>query len=821
MSWFLEQISIEGFRGINNAGAPLELKFHTDKVNSVFAPNGVGKSSIFEAVTYVLTGTIPKLDVLPTAERGASYYLNRFHPAGLGTVSLSLRHTVDGTILTVTVTCDQNGTRTVTTSDGRDGNALLADLNREFVLLDAKTFQDFIDDTPLNRGRSFSGLLGLGSYSALRQALQALSHTRGFNNHFEVSAKTGRKGLLERQITLARESIRTAYLALVGEEPHAAATNDELRKNAHAVLRNIPLIRSKCDVESLDGVSPDDCLACVRDAEGGPDRERLGQLLRAEVTWKDAVGALPLADRIGELVALAQERDTALRKTQGDAFLRLYKLTEQITAHDDWHDKKVCPACDRHGNTSVLEHVRTKAALYDVVTSISESMAKASAAVDWRKLAETESATRRDGEESLLNNIEAEIANGTFTESFAVELQMRVAAVRERATEELEKTATEKEELEKRLPPSLVALTEKIEAARRLQSALKNEEASHTERDAIVFELRRIERLKSFLVNAASAFSQAEADASMRRLAAVEPLCREFFESIIFEPIVPGIAKRAGAEELLISLANFYDLRQVSAQSLLAESYRNAFAISVYLAAAALYGGSARFLLFDDVTSSLDAGHQFHLMEVIRTRFSRPGVADGPQVIILSHDTLLEKYFNTNGSTPGWSHQRIEGTPRTAVLPQSNAVNRVRDATMVLLNSGNAQDAAPRIRQYLEYVLEEIIIRCRVPVPMDIALSDDKRMAGYLISAIDAQVKLQAAANTLILEPTQVHGLNLAVATIAANFLAHWSTGQAQSFAPGALLGVMQAIENYADCFKFEPNPGAGRRYYRSLSQRQ
>jgi hypothetical protein len=139
---------------------------------------------------------------------------------------------------------------------------------------------------------------------------------------------------------------------------------------------------------------------------------------------------------------------------------------------------------------------------------------------------------------------------------------------------------------------------------------------------------------------------------------------------------------------------------------------------------------------------------------------------------------------------------------------------------MALLNAGNAQDAAPRIRQYLEYKLEEIIIRCRIPVPMDIALGDDRRMAGYLISAIDAQVKLHVSANSIVLDPAQLQGLNLAVATITANFLAHWSTGQTQAFAPGALLGVMAAIESYADCFRFEPNPGAARKYYRSLSQR-
>jgi DNA repair exonuclease SbcCD ATPase subunit len=77
-SWFLTKVAIEGFRGINNQGDPLELKFKADKVNSVFATNGIGKSSIFDAITYALTGAIPKLKGLQSAEAGESYYLNRF-----------------------------------------------------------------------------------------------------------------------------------------------------------------------------------------------------------------------------------------------------------------------------------------------------------------------------------------------------------------------------------------------------------------------------------------------------------------------------------------------------------------------------------------------------------------------------------------------------------------------------------------------------------------------------------------------------------------------------------------------------------------------
>jgi hypothetical protein len=47
------------------------------------------------------------------------------------------------------------------------------------------------------------------------------------------------------------------------------------------------------------------------------------------------------------------------------------------------------------------------------------------------------------------------------------------------------------------------------------------------------------------------------------------------------------------------------------------------FSASVYLAAAKLYGGAPKFLVLDEITSSFDAGHQYHLVEVIRTRFAR------------------------------------------------------------------------------------------------------------------------------------------------------------------------------------------------------
>jgi hypothetical protein len=368
---------------------------------------------------------------------------------------------------------------------------------------------------------------------------------------------------------------------------------------------------------------------------------------------------------------------------------------------------------------------------------------------------------------------------------------------------------------------SLVELTTRVEQAKRLKQNWASLRTAQNNLAAANKDIARVARVKRFLDTAVETFATAEAAAAQRRLTAVQPLCRTLFGAIIHDPVEPALIKPAGGEELKLSLARFWSLQDVSAQALLAESFRNAFAVAVYLAAAKLYGGEARFMILDDVTSSFDAGHQFHLMEVIRTQFARPGQADGPQVILLSHDTLLEKLFNKNANGPDWQHIRLEGTARTAVLPQSNAGNRVRDMTVNFLNAGQVEDGALRLRQYLEYKLLEVISRVNIPVPVDFALDDTKKQVQSALDAIQAAVALHQAAGQIVLDAQQMAGLQANVASITGNFLAHYATGSTQAFSASSLLGVVRAIDAYAECFTYEDPPGSGnKRYYRSLFRR-
>jgi hypothetical protein len=313
----------------------------------------------------------------------------------------------------------------------------------------------------------------------------------------------------------------------------------------------------------------------------------------------------------------------------------------------------------------------------------------------------------------------------------------------------------------------------------------------------------------------------AEAGVSKARLAAVEPVFKEYFKKMSFHGVEPAVSKKADGEELRIGLARFYGLTNVSPQALLSESFRNAFAISLYLAAASLYGGLPRFVILDDVTSSFDAGHQHFLVELIRTTFARPGKPGGPAGDPAKPRHNAGEAFNKHSNSGAWWHQRLEGSPQIAVLPQAGAVNKVRDRTLSMLQAGQADSAKEGLRQYLEYRLGDLIGKLRIPVPMDIAFNDDRQVAGDFLKAIEAAVKLHKAADSLVLDAAQEAGLNTNMVTIVGNFLSHWGTGQTAAFSAPSLLGVMQAIDDYCDCFTFEPTPGASRVCYKSLSQRQ
>jgi len=820
IGWFLEQLEIEGFRGINNEGAPLVLKFKPDAVSSISAPNGVGKSSIFDALTFALRKSIPKLDNLAATERGREYYLNRFHTGGVGTIALTVKPTDRSPSTTITVTLDAAGSRNVTATNGVDGEALLAELHREFVLLDGVTFQRFIDDRALDRGRNFAGLLGLSRYSTLRGALDTLANTRWFNNHLDRSAVLARRDAAAKTIRDLAPRTAVDYEALMKSPLEPAAAQPDVESACHGALQSIPALAPHCDGKAFGEIDLDACIHTIVAEEGGEKKTRHGELLRkvSELTTAAAKG--PSDEDVGALADIVTRRDAAVALTAGDLLNELYRVTEKVLTSGSWGNPDVCPACERPGDGAVLDLVQARIAEYEKVDDETQAAMTAWATNGWLDLSPLFSAHLEQADAAQAKALCAKGAKGELSVAEFASLSGFRVSLAPRLKTLAAEAQTEADELAKALPPSLVAATTAVETARRLQTAWRDAAQQETIRAAAATQEDRIVRLKTFVDGANTAFAVAESAMATERLEKVLPVCRNLFKAIMGQSVVPSLAKRAGTEDLAISLSAFWSLQDVSAQALLSESFRNGFAVSVYLAAASLYGGAPKFMILDDVTSSLDAGHQLNLVDVIRLQFARPRVADGPQIILLSHDTMLEKLFNSHNGSTEWQHQRLEGTPQMAVLLQSGAINKVRDGTNDLLNQGRAADAAPFIRQYLEYQLGNIITRCKIPVPFDVAFNDEQKMVGRLLAAIQDAVKLHKKAGDLVLDAAQETTLEQRGMTISSNFISHWATGSTSAYSAVALQTVMSAIDTLQDCFMHQPDPTQPKAFYRSLSQR-
>jgi len=226
-------------------------------------------------------------------------------------------------------------------------------------------------------------------------------------------------------------------------------------------------------------------------------------------------------------------------------------------------------------------------------------------------------------------------------------------------------------------------------------------------------------------------------------------------------------------------------------------------------------------MVLDDVTSSFDAGHQFALMDALRTLLQYGAAPDGLQFIILSHDTSLEKYFDKLNGTTDWHHQKLQGMPpKGRLMVSAQGADRLKAQAQQHLHAGQVDIGAPFLRQYLEYKLGQIISKLEVPVPPDYTTSGDRRTLSTYIDAITDAVTLYQAAGRCVMSAQQISELqNHHAPSIVGNFIRHYETGAGTPFNAYALLGVLQSINDLADCFTYV-DPAKGRKqYYRRLDR--
>ena len=842
--YFLRKLEIEGFRGINNKGNPFTLEFNPATINSIFGRNGAGKSSTFEALAYAITGEVPRLaNMQKRVENPTNYYVNRFHQ---GVAFIELTFAADDTDeqVIITVTRDQNGKRKVTglvknprsiDPDSFDPEDFLREINCETLFLDYNTFNNFVMSKPIDRGREFSKLLGLSKINIIKSALEALSDTRNLNTDLNLKDLDNRISQLHQKKLDEIENVLQFLGKITSHDLNQSTFDTNLVEElCLKVLSENPIIRPHIEGKKLEEIDFDECRKKVDEVEGGQKRRELDNLNHLLSELNKPINQNELQKEVDSLIEEIHNRDRLVETYKKKAFKSLYEAAEKVIK-DGW-PLDICPLCERewehHSGMDLNELISSKLQEFKELIDI-ESKIKCR----WNGLIEKAlsiTVINPLKEAGVLQNtppILLELKKETVpTEIHARDLLKVMEEIENKRIDAIKIVETKIKELSDKLPPSIVETVSFLMFAEKVSGSLQAYKKVARQLNEIQRQRTAIEKWQEFIGNIASEYSRAESRLVKDTTDLLEQDIRQIFSAIMpGSNILPKLERDQNHQRLHLRLEEFFGLNNVDAVPLLSESYRNALGLAIFLAASKRRNYGGRFLVLDDVTSSFDAGNQYFLMDAIYNFVARTKESDdGLQVIILSHDGILKKYFDQAYSEgKKWNNIELYGDPpRNFVYSKQIKSERIIDNIKRNLERGEIDNALMWTRQYLESSLIKIVRKLGIRVPIDLSTREDKRMIQNLIDAIKYEINIHKRLGDLILTPDQVKQIEetvILIPKLVGNLASHYETSSASSFAPHTVKGAIEKIIEFEQAFKYTCKCGEKKqsKFYKSLCKKQ
>lgn len=301
---FFEWIEIEGFRGFA-ARQRLELDA---SVVILTGPNGTGKTSFFDAVQWLLIGTLERLEPW-RVRQNAEHIVNQYQAAAgeLAGVSASLR--IHGR----SVELRRTGRYDSSQLEWRDGNTVLYEADAEHALAGALTpagrmslkrsllssgllqqdvIRDVLEDKPAERYDQLAAILGLNAIAGFPAAAKKRA------DRLAADGERARKAVGDLETTARGGRERVASLrARAAQAPDVAAVRAKLveRIGAHA---HIVQVRGELPLSSSDAQELRMAAGLAADMFAGllpgADLALEAQAAEQEVT-PEVLGALQLA----------------------------------------------------------------------------------------------------------------------------------------------------------------------------------------------------------------------------------------------------------------------------------------------------------------------------------------------------------------------------------------------------------------------------------------------------------------------------------------------------------------------------------------------
>ncbi len=170
------------------------------------------------------------------------------------------------------------------------------------------------------------------------------------------------------------------------------------------------------------------------------------------------------------------------------------------------------------------------------------------------------------------------------------------------------------------------------------------------------------------------------------------------------------------------------------------EAHLHSLGLCLFLANAEHMLGDVNFLVLDDVVTSLDADHRTRVAELLAEHFGEW------QLLIFTHDDGWGERLQTK------CHLR-----RKHLEPWSAEVGAMcgehpgtaRQQAEAALDRGTAPEAASPLRVYFEHEMKQIAESLSAKMPYLIGASNEKRMLGDLVPAVQSALRREAPGGQL------------------------------------------------------------------------
>lgn len=820
--YFIKSISIEGFRGINNAGAPLVIQFQTDGVTSIFGENGKGKSSIFEAFLFSIIGRIVRFDDYHGDIKDKKTIKNLFH-TGDGSIIIEF---IDEShsITDIKVKVNANGERSISSNASANPEEFLSSLNSALNYLDYKSFEKIILTSSEDTGKLFANLVGFGGFINIKDKFDKITRTSNINNDFGKTAKENSRIVNNKRILELETEIKKKLSEInVDIEPtnktQILKTINIFLGKEYAIKRQLNtkvnidfdgLIKSKIGTEYEENTSKligqQDSLKLMKQLKKGVVRFTDKFITSSSKKLKDAYSLLETPN------------DIILGKLYDDA-LKGYESINEF-------NKNTCILCrtenlGNHKNTfydNINLRIKSYNKFKDNYNYFYDDFIQK---IHSYSLIEIEN-HYIDNDDNFFTKIER--ANDYIENNFfeIYDLVNIVLSYKKRILNEIKQINNSIKQLKALIPPKISDLVDKNNSYMFVFNSIKEIENLQNNNEYNNKYLAELENWTTFSSKIKDDYENAYNILMNEIATSIDTETKIFFKEIMGEvDVIPKLRKENKGQKVNILLEKFYsNSTDLKAATLLSESYRNALSLSIYFAAALKSKNSGNFIILDDITSSFDGGHQLFLLDLIKRKIAiSSSNKNGKQIIFLTHDGMLKKALNDNNKPQNkWIHYSLNSNKDFTILKPITS-NDLRVNLITKIKNNEYDNSGLRI--YYESVLLEIIENLNLEIPFSLINSHDEKMVSKLILAISEIVELKVISKKIksSLLPTK-NDFKTYIQQFG-NHLSHWSSASKSSFTTAALIHNVNDIDNFKKCFQYNCicSKNAGWVYYRGLTK--